>query len=434
MFSSDLGTLKSTRELVAFVELFIRQSYLLEYRNMAKVMAYYVMLTWVYDSFNALPYLRAMGEPGAGKSELMKRVGFVCYRMMTASGASSASSFFRATEKYQGTVFIDEADLHEGGDMTNDLVKFLNLGAMKGNPIWRTVEVMKPDGSRVFEPDTFRTFCPKLIAMRKEFKDDAVATRCITVKLQPREAFELKAAGVRLHIDEEFRRKALALRNLLLRWRMETWQPEILINEDDIDMEISSRLNQVTIALLAIAKDDPELKAEIRRFLREYYAELTLSKSMTIAARVVEAIWKIYKYPDLRLLMLHKDEAGLEYMMVGDVKKIANEIMDEMNSSGDDEEADEDKKDKRRKKGDELTARGVGSIVRNELQLKVGRRRMSGFPVIWDEIRMTGLAKRYGLDVEQIATEPRTDKKARAAAAQNIILGKEPDMVQEALT
>ncbi len=43
---------------------------------------------------------------------------------MTASGANTASTFFRATEMYRGTVFIDEADLHDGGDMSNDIVKF----------------------------------------------------------------------------------------------------------------------------------------------------------------------------------------------------------------------------------------------------------------------------------------------------------------------
>lgn len=418
LFSSELGQLKSTRELVAYVDMFISQSYLLEDRNLAKIIAYYVMLTWVYDSFNALPYLRAMGEPGAGKSELMRRVGYICYRLMTASGANTASSFFRATEKYRGTVFIDEADLHDGGDMSNDLVKFLNLGAMKGNPIWRLIETVMPDGSRGYEVGTFSTFCPKLIAMRKEFRDDAVSTRSITLKLQPREAFELKDAGVKLHIDEEFRKKALALRNLLLRWRMETWQPEITINEDDIDLEISSRLNQVTVALLAIAKDDPELKKDIRQFLREYYAELVLTRSMTMAARIVEALWKIYTYPDLRGMYLAVDENNNEYVMVGDVRRIANEIVDDMNRGGDEESEDEEKKPRRKGKGDELTARGVGSIIRNELQLRVGKRRNSGFPVIWDENRMKALAKRYGVDYEEIGKAAEESKASGAVEKQ----------------
>lgn len=405
LFPSKLGQLKDTRELVAIVESFIHRHYLLEDKYLGRIIAYYVLMTWVYDAFNALPYLRAMGEAGAGKSELMRRVGFLCYRMMTASGANTAASFFRATETYRGTVFIDEADLHDGGDMSNDLVKFLNLGAMKGNPIWRLEEVNTENG-KSYEVATFSTFCPKLIAMRKDFRDDAVGTRALTIKLMPREPLELKAAGIRLYIDEEFRQKATAIRNLLLRWRLQMWEPEIEVNEEHLDLEISSRLNQVTMPLKALAKDDEELRGEIERFLRAYNRELVLTRSMTIDARIVEAMWKIYRYVDLRKLYLKATPEGKEYIMIGDVCKIANEIMDEMNR-GDDAPEDEEEKPKYRKK-DQLSPRGTGHIVRNNLQMHVGERKEFGYPVFWDEIKMQALAKRYGVDYESIPTNAKS--------------------------
>ena len=413
LFPSELGQLKPTRELVAIIESFIHRHYLLENKYMGRIIAYYVLMTWVYDSFHALCYLRAIGEAGSGKSELMRRIGYVCYRMMTASGAATAASFFRATEMYRGTVFIDEADLHDGGDMSNDLVKFLNLGAMDGNPIWRLEEVTNGDGDKSYEVATFATFCPKLIAMRKDFKDDAVGSRSLTIKLMPREPMELKAAGIRLYIDDEFRAKALTIRNLMLRWRLQHWEPEIEVNEEHMDMEISSRLNQVTMPLKALAKDDLELKGEIERFLRAYNREIVLTRSMTIAARIVEAMWKIYRYEDLRLRFVQTTAEGEEFMMIGDVRTIANEIMDEMNSNGSDEEDEDDEDDERDEKGkkknkfkkrkkDALTARGVGHIVRNELQLQVGDRRGAGFPVFWDDLKMRALGKRFGVDFDSI--------------------------------
>jgi hypothetical protein len=400
IFASELGPLKPTRELVAIVEAFIHRNYLLEDRYLGRIITYYVLLTWLYDCFNALPYLRTMGEAGAGKSELMKRVGFLCYRLMMASGANTSASFFRATEQYKGTVFIDEADLQDGGDMSNDLVKFLNLGAMKGNPIWRLEEVYRGDGTKSYEVATFSTFCPKLIAMRKDFRDDAVGSRSLTIKLQPREPIELKARGVKLYIDDEFRRQAKVIRNCLLRWRMEHWKPQIEVGEELMDLEISSRLNQVTMPLKALASDDQGLQDEIEKFLRAYNREMVLTKSMTIAARVVEALWKIHVYPDLRARMVGKNGNNEEFVMIGDVREIANEIMDEMNRGPETDDggqgSDEGGKYKK-KKGTELTARGVGHIIRNELQLQVGERRGSGFPVYWDEARMVGLAKRYGV-------------------------------------
>lgn len=397
LFASDLGQLKPTRELVAICETFLNQNYLLSDKYLGKIIAYYVLMTWVYDAFNALPYLRAMGEAGAGKSELMRRIGFMCYRTMMASGANTAASFFRATEMYRGTVFIDEADLHDGGDMSNDLVKFLNLGAMKGNPIWRLEESVDMAGKKTFEPATFSTFCPKLIAMRRDFKDDAVGSRSLTLKLMPREPIELKAGGVRLYIDDEFREKAQRIRNLLLRWRLQHWEPEIPVTEDFMDMDISSRLNQVTMPLKALAGDDEELQDEIVRFLRAYNMEMVLSRSMTIAARVVEAIWKIYSEGELRRKYLWRGTDGEEYILVGDVRAVANSIMDEMNRSGEEGEDNEGEKPKRKK--DELSARGVGSIIRNELQLQVGARRGNGFPVIFDRLKLEALSKRYGIDV-----------------------------------
>jgi len=413
LFPSEVGALKSTKELVTLVEMFINAHYLLENKYLSRIIAYYVLMSWVYDAFNALPYLRAMGEAGAGKSELMRRVGHLCYRLMMASGAGTAASFFRATEMYRGTVFIDEADLHDGGDMSNDLVKFLNLGAMAGNPIWRLEEVIGENG-KTYEVMTFETFCPKLIAMRRDFKDDAVGSRCLTIKVQPREPMELRAKGIKLNIDDTFREKARAIRNLLLRWRFEKWEAQIETGEELMDLEISSRLNQVTMPLKALAKDDPELMSEIELFLRAYHREMTLTKSMTIAARVVEAIWRIWNNPKEH--EKYVKNGGGACILIGDVAFVANTIMDEMNALEGDDAEDESTKKKRKK--DSLTARGVGSVIRNDLQLQVGERRGKGFPVFWDEMRMRALAKRYGVDPEVKVEMVQLNVEKKAASEQ----------------
>jgi hypothetical protein len=428
LFASELGVLKGTRELVVMIESFIRRWYLLESKYMYRLIAYYVLMTWVYDSFSALCYLRATGEAGAGKSELMRRIGPICYRYMPASGSTSPSSFFRAIEEYKGTLFIDEADLKDGGDMSNDFVKVLNLGAMKGGHIWRMEETQKDGGGREFEVASFNTFGPKLIAMRKEFRDDAVASRSLTLKLMPREPLELKLAGVPLVVSEQFNREALGIRNMLLRWRLHVWKPEIEMDERDVDLEISARLNQVTMPIKALARGDEELRGEIERFLREYNREIVLSRSMTLAARVVEAMWKIHHYPDLRRMHVQKTEDGDEFMMIGDVRKIANELIDEMNESkgGSDSQSSGDSEERKewKKKRDELSSRGVGAIIRQELQLRVGNRRGTGFPVYWDEVKMQALAKRYGFNVETLNGRDSQDGQDKLMDGQEHLRGK----------
>jgi hypothetical protein len=221
-----------------------------------------------------------------------------------------------------------------------------------------------------------------------------------------REPIELKAKGVKLYIDQDFREKALLIRNMLLRWRFQVWEEEITVDEDLMDLDISSRLNQVTMPLKALAKDDPELMAEIEKFLRQYNMEIVLSRSMTIGARIVEAMWKIYSYPDLRKELLRTTQDGdVEYIMIGDVRRVANEIMDEMNKpEGEDGGLAKDASldDGPKRKRDELSARGVGAIIRNELQLQVGQRRGNGYPVFWEALKMEALAKRYGVNTEEL--------------------------------
>ena len=416
LFPSKLGPLKGTRELVSQIELFIRSVYLLSKPVDGKIMAYYVLLTWMYDCFNTIPYLRAMGEAGAGKSELLRRIGIICYRMLSANGAGTVASLFRSVERYRGTVFIDEMDLRDS-DASNEIIKFMNLGAMRNNPIWRLEEVTGPDGKKEYTEKMYQTFCPKLIAMRKDFHDDAVGSRCITFMIQPRDITELLAAGITLEINSEIRGRALAIRNIMLRWRMEHYEPEIKINPDFYEVNISSRLNQVTGPLMAMAKDDPALQAEIRKFLREYYAEMVLSKSMTLVARVIESLWKIKRYPDLNKAMVLVDAENNHKILIGDVTRIANEIMDEMNGGSDetdDSGKDNGKNNSKQKK--ELQPHAVGRMIREDLQLRVSERTTKGYYVIWDEPRLMGLAKRYGVDVESIGA-------AKAAAAPRQAVG-----------
>jgi hypothetical protein len=332
---------------------------------------------------------------------MMRRVGLICYRTMTANGAGSTSSLFRSLERYKGTVFIDEADLQQD-DTEADMIKFYNLGAMRNNPIWRTIEVTGPNGEKDWESVSFQTYCPKLVAMRKEFKDDAVGSRSLTMKLQPREMIELKTAGIPLTINNEIRQRAQALRNVLCRWRMENWQAEIEVNFDLYDLTISPRLNQVAGPLLAIAQDDPAQQEAIRSTLREYYAETIITQSMSLGARIIEAMWKIWNYPDLHKKMVKVEADGTQLVKIGDITKIANEIMDEMN---DEQESDDDKK-----KANGLKPHRVGGIIRNDMQLQVSQRRKDGFWVFWNEARMLGLSMKFGIRPEDFGPDGGPEK------------------------
>ncbi len=393
LFPSELGKLRSEQELAGIIALFIQRYYLLDDPNFKWVLAFFVMLTWVYDMFPATAYLMATGDAGSGKSELMQRVGHVCYRMYNASGANTASTFFRVGQMFHPTTFIDEADLADGGDMTNDIVKYLNQGAFRTGKITRMVEAFNVAGEKVFMPESFSCFGPKLIAMRSDFKDNAVRSRSIVIKLMAKEPLELQAAGVPLHMNNEFRNQAQAIRNDLLAWRMNRWQPEMELTEDLMDLTLSSRMNQVTMPIKAIGRmaNNDEFRRQIDHVLRELAAEETLTRSMSLEARILEAMWKIYVTPELRKKHIKQSSNGELRILVGDVCKTANAIMNEMNG------VDPDAQDDKKKNQKELTPQGTGHILKDNLQMRSGGKTNKGFTVIWDEIKMLALGRKFGV-------------------------------------
>jgi len=82
------------REIESFIHRYVDVSPLFE-----KIASYYVLLIWVYNRFNELPYLRLRGEPGSGKTRFLLTVGSLCYKPIFASGASTVSPLFRISRR-----------------------------------------------------------------------------------------------------------------------------------------------------------------------------------------------------------------------------------------------------------------------------------------------------------------------------------------------
>jgi len=85
-YGSEEGLLA---DIQSFIHRYVDVSPLFE-----KIASYYVLFSWVYDSFNELPYLRLRGDPGSGKTRFLLTVGSVCYKPIFASGASTVSRSF----------------------------------------------------------------------------------------------------------------------------------------------------------------------------------------------------------------------------------------------------------------------------------------------------------------------------------------------------
>lgn len=277
---------ESDQALLKEIETFIHK-YLAVDQFYEKLICYYVLLNWIFDRFNELPYLRALGDYGTGKSRFLKTVGSICYKSISCSGAATTSPIFRMIEKFKGTLIIDEGDFQDS-DEHNRLTKILNQGYEKGSPVIINV----PEGNS-YEPYPYDVYCPKIIATRNEFKDKALESRCLTEIMDGKHRED-----VPVNLPDSFEEEALSLRNKLLMWRFKNWgkkQPDLSFANDS---SIEPRLRQVATAILSVISD-PQVKENLKQFIKKFDRELKQQRRETIEAEIVQIICEHLAHEDI---------------------------------------------------------------------------------------------------------------------------------------
>jgi hypothetical protein len=225
------------------VRTFIKTFVLLEDSRFYDVSAVYVLMSWVFDRFGAVPYLRVVGDLGTGKSRFLEVVGKLCNRSIMASGSMSMAAVYRTIDSIQGTLVFDEADF-KSSDMTSEIVKLLNSGHKEDASVVR-MEIV----NNRMRTTAFRVFGPKIFGSRHGFEDNALNSRCIIQRLFPLKDLE----GVSVHLPPSFEADAQHLRNKLLMFRLKNHH---LMNDDESTVEKIGfpRLKQTALALTSVAK------------------------------------------------------------------------------------------------------------------------------------------------------------------------------------
>lgn len=251
------------------------------------IASYYVLLSWIYECYHELPYLRLRGDPGSGKTRFLLTVGSVCYKPIFASGASTVSPLFRILDAFRGTLIIDEGDFRFS-DERAEIVKILNNGNAKGFPVLRS-EVLP---TREFNPRAYAVFGPKLVATRGYFEDRALESRCLTE--------ELSQASLRTDIPISLppacREEALRLRNQLLLFRFRNFQNQPLLDHL-VDRAIEPRLNQIFVPLLSLI-DDPATQTEVRQLATRYHRDMINERGLDAEAELLEIIQSMVRDGD----------------------------------------------------------------------------------------------------------------------------------------
>lgn len=261
-------------DIRAFLHRFMDLSPLFE-----QIAAHYVLLTWVYDAFGELPYLRLQGDYGTGKTRGLLAIGSLCYKPFFGSGASSTSAIFRTLDAFGGTLILDEADLPYS-DARADLVKIFNNGTVRGMPVLKTAV----SRNKEFDPVAFKVFGPKIIAMRGSFQDAALESRFLTEQTGMRHL----RGDIPLHLPAELKKEALQLRNRLLHFRLAEYF-DVKTDLSAIVPDIEPRLNQSALSLLSLM-DDHLLRRQVQNMLISLSENLAAERQSTAEGRVLSAV------------------------------------------------------------------------------------------------------------------------------------------------
>ncbi|HWY08230.1 MAG TPA: hypothetical protein VNY24_15320 [Candidatus Acidoferrales bacterium] len=252
-FPSGIAHYGSDTQLIEDIHHFVRR-YANVPREWLEIVTLYILMTWVYDRFTAVPYLRFLGEPGTGKSRLQQVCGAISYKATVLSGNITGASLFRTIHLVRGTMIVDEGDF-KNSDEWSDITKILNTGYTVGAPVIRCER-----GGDDFTPQAFEIYGPKIISTRSRFADDALESRCLTFETRE----ELLPSHIPFQLPLSFEEESIVLRNKLLHWRFKNFQ-RIRAHEEGL-RHLSPRSGQIGASLAAVAPDE-ETRGKLVDFL-----------------------------------------------------------------------------------------------------------------------------------------------------------------------
>lgn len=353
LFPKEPTEYRSKEELLADVQDFIHR-YVDLPDTFELIAAYYVLLTWLFDKFNEIPYLRVRGDYGSGKTRFLQTVGSICYKPIFASGASTVAPLFHNLNQIGGTLILDEGDFRFS-DEKADIAKILNNGNAKGFPVLRCEKI----NQREFAPVAYDVFGPKVVSSRNDYDDKALESRFIC------EDVGLKKVRKKIPITlpDSFHEEALELRNRLLLWRLENFSKVERIDAS-INRGIHLRLNQIYAPLLTLVSNQSH-RRKIVSFARTQHLQNTVDAGRSVEADILEII---------KIISIKSDQPA----SISEITKLFVQTYG----------VEYDRK---------ITHRFVGSVIRKKLRLKT--RKSNGLYILSEnqKDKLKYLFEKYGL-------------------------------------
>lgn len=372
LLPTHTGVYFSERDLIKEIKEFLHK-YLDIHPFHENVVAHYILMTWVFDRLSVVPYLRALGEFGTGKTRFIQAVGSLCYKPMFLAGATSDAYLFRVIELFNGTLVINEFE-RVNSDLQSQITIILNNGYEKGMPVGRV------EGDKTREPRTFNVFCPKIFSTRKRFSDQALESRIISVPMRCTTRQDIPS-----FLDEIFWKEAERIRNKLLFYRFKNLNGLFLQEKENerkrnLLSQLEPRLKQTLLPLMYVITDIA-LEKQFVDFALEYQGQIVDARGNEIPGLIFQKLYDFYKTSD-------------------DGKITVKNITDAVNVDIEKEKY-------------KLTSQRVGKIIREDLGFKTHKGAGGLYFIDISQKQLEYLIGRYGVESPLAPSSPLTDSDSK---------------------
>lgn len=323
------------------------------------LLAHYVLLTWVYDAFSELPYVRFRGDFGSGKTRALKVIGAICYKPIFASGASTVSPIFHMLNAFRGTLIFDEADFRFS-DEKAELSKILNNGNVRGFPVLRAAVT----ASREYDPRAFHVFGPKLVAMRGSYDDRALESRFITGDMGTRGL----RSDIPISLPNTHKEEARTLRDMLLSYRFEM-RGKVGIKDGVLADIREARVAQIFAPLASLMERD-DAKGALHVIAHESVANLSFDRAHALEGKLLAILVSLFADAETK-------HVSVDAITSTFVERHQHEL------------------------SRPVTHRFIGSLLRNSLGLSTYKAHSAYVVAYMGDERLKHLCNRYGVSLPE---------------------------------
>ncbi len=229
-----------------------------------------VVTFYLFDKLNIMvPYLRALGDTGCGKSRFLNVLGGISNKPIFTGGSVTPAILYRVAEKWKGTTIIDEADW-KGTDEYSEVAKILNCNEPNR-------AILRCRGDNYDTIEAFNPWSPRILATRRNFFDIALESRMLTIRMR-----ETSRNDIPIALDEGFYKEQVELRNKLLAFRLMNWSQIDSSIKPKMDMtDIEPRSQQIIYPIAIVFSQYQDILIELVKIAKSRQSELIKDRSST---------------------------------------------------------------------------------------------------------------------------------------------------------